>query len=255
MTSPATNETASNSFPCIKNVGLSGVLVSFSDDLTESANRAALAFRAELENAARPGITETTTSLTSTFVVFDPVRLPLEDLRAYLSKLLARKNWETAALPERRRLWRIPAVFGGEYGPQFDEVAKLAGLTPERAIEELTSTRLRVMTIGFAPGQPYLGSLPEKWDIPRQSGLTKQVPNGAIAVAIRQLVLFTTETPTGWRQVGRTAFRGFRPESDTPFALRPGDEVQFAPIDEETCASIRAKDKTGDGGAEWELLP
>ena len=255
MTSAATKKTTPNAFLRIKSVGLSGVLVSFSDTLTESANRAALAFRAELEETAPPGIIETTTSLTSTFVAFDPVCLPLEDLRAYLSKLLSRENWETATLPERRRLWRIPAVFGGEYGPQLEEAAKLAGLTPERAVEELTSTRLRVMTIGFAPGQPYLGSLPENWDIPRQSGLTKQVPNGAIAVAIRQLVLFTTETPTGWRQVGRTAFRGFRPESDTPFALRPGDEVQFTPIDEETCASIRAKDRTGDGGATWELLP
>jgi hypothetical protein len=33
-------------FPTLQNVGLSGVLVTFSNQLTEPANRAALAFRA-----------------------------------------------------------------------------------------------------------------------------------------------------------------------------------------------------------------
>ncbi|MEM6794791.1 MAG: glycoside hydrolase, partial [Acidobacteriota bacterium] len=38
-------------------------------------------------------------------------------------------------------------------------------------------------------------------------------------------------TPTGWRHVGQTAFKAFRPDSDTPFVLRPGDEVLFPATD------------------------
>lgn len=241
-------------FPRIVNAGLCGVLVSFSDVLSESANRAALAFRARIEITAPPGVVETTTSLTSVFIVYDPQRLGVAVLHGYLSELLKSEVWENAALPENRRLWRIPAVFGGDHGPQLDEAADMAGLAPLRAIKELSAARLRVMTIGFAPGQPYLGSLSEHWNIPRQSGLTKQVPSGAIAVAIRQLVMFTTQTPTGWRQVGQTAFRGFRPECEAPFALRPGDEVQFVPITAEEFDAIRSQDKTGDGGAEWDKI-
>lgn len=241
-------------FPRIVNVGLCGVLVSFSDVLSESANRAALACRARIEKTAPPGVVETTTSLTSVFIVYDPQALGVGVLHDYLSALLDSEVWEDAALPENRRLWRIPAVFGGAHGPQLDEAADLAGLTPQSAIKELSAARVRVMTIGFAPGQPYLGSLSKHWNIPRQSGLTKQVPSGAIAVAIRQLVMFTTQTPTGWRQVGQTAFRGFRPECATPFALRPGDEVQFVPISAEQFDTISSHDKTGDGGAEWEEI-
>jgi len=251
---PVPRPSTTQAFPCIRNVGLSGMLVSFSDVLSESANRAALAFRAHIEKTALPGISETTTSLTSTFVAYDPLLLSHDELYAFLSALLKSDIWENANLPENRRLWHIPAVFGGEFGPQLEEAAHLAGLNSQQAIAELTETRLRVMTLGFAPGQPYLGSLSENWNIPRQIGLTKHVPTGAIGVAICQLVLFTTETPTGWRQVGRTAFRGFRPESGSPFALRPGDEVQFSPITEKALGDIFAEDISGNGGATWEAL-
>ena len=106
---------------------------------------------------------------------------------------------------------------------------------------------MRVQTIGFAPGQPYLGELPEARDIPRQTDLTDRVPVGALTVATRQLVLFSVSTRTGWRHVGQTAFRSFRPESDAPFVLRPGDEVLFDAVDRETHA--RLLDAGADGGA------
>jgi allophanate hydrolase subunit 1 len=64
--------------------------------------------------------------------------------------------------------------------------------------------------------------------------------------------LFTTETPTGWRQLGRCGFRGFRPDAANPFALRPGDEIRFDPVPEERMAEILATDKTGDGAARVE---
>ena len=96
-----------------------------------------------------------------------------------------------------------------------------------------------MQTIGFAPGQPYLGELPEAWDIPRQTALTDRVPIGALTVAIRQLVLFSVSTPTGWRHIGQTAFRPFRPDAETPFVLRPGDEVIFEATDRECYERLR----------------
>ena len=157
-----------------------------------------------------------------------------------------------ADLPEGRRLWRIPTVYGTDLAPQLAEAAEAAGLTPEAAAQEIASTRVRVQTIGFAPGQPYLGELPEAWDIPRQTALTERVPIGALTVAIRQLVLFSVSTPTGWRHIGQTAFRPFRPDAETPFVLRPGDEVIFEATDRETYERLR-EDGT-DGGAVAEVI-
>lgn len=242
------------SFPVIRTVGLSGVLVSFSDALSDAANRAALAFRAGVDAEGIAGVIETSTSLSSTFISYDPARLPLAALHERLKRMLSAMDWGAARLPANRKRWHIPVAFDGESGPQLGEAAALAGVSPEQAIAEICAAPVRVMTIGFAPGLPYLGILPKNWNLPRQGGLTAQVPAGAIVVAIRQLVLFTTDTPTGWRWIGQTAFRGFRPESDTPFALSPGDEVQFAPVSAGALADIARADTTGDGGARCEVI-
>ena len=77
------------------------------------------------------------------------------------------------------------------------------------------------------------------------------MPAGALGLAIRQMVLFSVPTPTGWRHVGQTAFPLFRPESDTPFVLRPGDEVLFTPCDRDNLENMR---DGADGGAVSEAL-
>ena len=241
--------------PRIADVGFGGMLVTFSDALSDGANNAALAFRAAVESLGLDGIVETSTSLTSTFVSYEPTRLSRADLRAALEYLLKREDWTKSALPGDRNRWIIPAVFGGDtYGPQLEEASQLAGVAPETAIKQLCEKPLRVMTLGFAPGQPYLGSLPDNWDIPRQTGLTKRVPIGAITVAIRQIVLFSASTPTGWRQVGACGFHGFRPKSDQPFALKPGDEILFRPVSAQEMENACHNDPSGAGGATSERL-
>ena len=241
-------------FPRLSNIGLSGILVSFSDVLSEAANRAALAFRAHLEAATWDGIEETTTSLTSVYVGFDPKYISHATMEKDLQDLLKSRNWLLSELPQKRKLWRVPTVFGGEFGPQLDEAAELAQMTVQEAVMQLSNSPVQVLTIGYAPGQPYLGTLGEHWNIPRQTALTAKVPAGALVVAIRQLVLFTADSPTGWRHIGQTGFRGFRPQSDTPFPLRPGDEVIFDAIDAEKYANLAAQDSSGNFGATWEEI-
>ncbi len=215
------------SWPQIRTVGIDGLLVSFAAQLSEPANRAALAFRAAVEAEGWDAVEETSTSLVSTFLRFDPLHVTHDALRAKLHGLLTAKDWYHSDLPEGRRLFRIPTVYGTDLAPQLDDAAAAAGMTPEEAMRSISEQRVRVQTIGFAPGQPYLGVLPEAWDIPRLQDLTPKVTIGALVVAIRQLVLFSVSTPTGWRQVGQTAVRPFQPEASDPFLLRPGDEVEF----------------------------
>ncbi|WP_306151384.1 allophanate hydrolase subunit 1 [Roseovarius sp. MMSF_3281] len=239
-------------WPRIHTVGVDGMLVSFGQRLSEPANRAALALRAELERLSWDGVEECSTSLVSAYLRFDPLHLPHADLQARLAKLTSDRDWYQAALPEGRKLWRIPTVFGTDLAPQLEEAAQAAGMTAKEAVTSISSTQVRVQTIGFAAGQPYLGELDEAWDIPRQTELTERVPEGALTVAIRQLVLFSVSTPTGWRHIGQTGFRLFRPDSEVPFVLRPGDEVLFTPTDAETLQNMR--EGGPDAGATSEVL-
>ena len=238
-------------WPLIRTVGFDGLLVSFGDTLSEPANRAALAFRSALEVENWDGIEETSTSLVSAYLRFDPLVLPHTEIRAKLETLLKTRDWYETLLPSGRTLWRVPTSFEGAAAPQLAEAASAAGLSEADAISSITSTQVRVQTIGFAPGMPYLGELPEAWNIPRQTNLTDQVPAGGLCVAIRQLVLFPVATPTGWRHIGQTALQLFRPDAEGPFLLRPGDEVIFHVVSTETLSNM-ADDPLG--GAMREAL-
>lgn len=231
--------------PQIRDVGLSGLLVTFADTLSEPANRAALAFRAAVDAQGWDGVQETATSLASTFLRYDPLDTDRDALADRLSALLSETDWTEAPLPSGRQRWTIPVALGGAEGPQFDEAAEAAGLTPDAAREEIAAARPRVLSIGFAPGQAYLGHLPDHWNIPRLNDLSPNVPEGALVAAIRQLIVFSRTTPTGWRHIGQTAFRSFRPGADTPFPLSPGDEVAFEPIPAKDLEKFRDRDGGG----------
>ena len=56
------------------------------------------------------------------------------------------------------------------------------------------------------------------------------MPQGAVVVAVRQVIPFANAAPTGWRQIGRTAFRCYSTRRDPPIALKPGDTVRFTPV-------------------------
>lgn len=222
----------------------------FADTLSETANRAALAFRETLESDPPPGMTETATSLTSVLVRFRPDETRRAQLEEALSGRLDGRDWYRAPLPHGRKLWRIPAVFGGAMGPQLDDVAELIGLTPQQAIDDLAAAELRVLALGFAPGQPYLGFLGEHWNIPRQTQVTPEVPQGAVVVAVRQVIPFANAAPTGWRQIGRTAFRCYAGHGDPPIPLRAGDSLRFDPVPESDFARLAEAGPLGGAVAE-----
>lgn len=236
--------------PAFCPLGLDGVLVRFSRDLTPDANARASAFCAQITAADLPGVTEVASSLTSVRVAFDPGQTDRHKITGLLRDMLDDlQSVDTSP----RRLWHIPVAFGPAHAPQLAEAAELAGLTPDQAIAEITGTMVRVLAIGFAPGQPYLGLMPDHWDVPRQSALTPNVPKGALVTAVRQLIIFAAPTPTGWRQIGQCAFSVWRPDSDTPFALAAGDGVQFSAVSDDTLRDLQASTDT-NGGARCEVL-
>jgi KipI family sensor histidine kinase inhibitor len=233
---------------------LSGLLITFAAAMSEPANRAALSFRAAVDAQDWPEVKETSTSLVSTFLEVDLATTPAESMEERLRDLLQSKDWFSAPLPAGRTLWHVPTVYGTDLAPQLEEAAQVAGVDPDAAIKEISTSRVRVLTIGFAPGQPYTGELSETWNIPRQQGLTKSVPACALVVAIRQLIVFTNDTPTGWRHIGQTLFKTFRPDNPKPFTLAPGDELLFPAISRAEYDEIKTKDTSGLGGATHEAL-
>jgi KipI family sensor histidine kinase inhibitor len=236
--------------PELRPLGVDGVLVRFARTLTETANARAIGFCDRMRDADVLGVTEVASSLVSVRIGFDPLLTNRATITQAIKTILTS---EQATQNSPRRLWRIPVAFGPDYAPQLKEVATLAGLTPQKAIAQIEATTVRVIAIGFAPGQPYLGMLPPAWDVPRQSTLTDGLPRGALITAVRQLIIWAADAPTGWRHIGQTAFRVYLPEAPDPFAFEPGDAVQFSAVSDSDFRDIEANTDT-NGGAVCEVL-
>lgn len=232
--------------PDLLPLGPDGILLRVSMRTSPDASAEVRSLLARIEAAGLEGVTEVAGALSSVLVRFDPAKVSRKALTARLEDLPA-----VDSTKESRRIWSVPAAFGGEAGPQLAEACDLAGRSPEEAIADITGTTLDVLTIGFAPGQPYLGHLSEAWDIPRQTGLTPQVPAGAVVVALRQVIPFVNASTTGWRHVGLTAFRAFQRDREEPFALRTGDRLRFVHVTEKDIERLRGE-PDGLGGAKVE---
>jgi inhibitor of KinA len=173
----------------------------------------------------------------SLLVKFDAIRMGHSELEVILRKYLDRL--ETVALPESREL-EIPVCYGGEHGPDLNEVAAMHGLTPAQAIELHSSTTYLVYFLGFVPGFAYLGELPEALVTPRLPTPRRSVPPGSVGIAGRQTGVYPFATPGGWRLLGGTPTAMFRTDGKSFSLLYIGDRVRFVPISREQFAALES---------------
>jgi inhibitor of KinA len=217
-------------------MGDRGLLLEFGDEISreisEKVRRMALAIRAE----GMAGIVETVPTYRALLIVYNPVILPVEELKKGCIRV--EEGLRRIPLPEPK-LTRIPAVYGDGYGPDLEEVARYHRISPEEVIQLHCSKPYLIYMIGFMPGFPYMGELPRALVTPRLKTPRLSVPKGSVAIAQRQTGIYSISSPGGWHILGRTPAELFDPEKDPPALLRMGDFVQFYPINEKEFKEIR----------------
>jgi KipI family sensor histidine kinase inhibitor len=171
----------------------------------------------------------------SLLIKFDALKLQHEELENLLRTYVERMR--SVALPEPR-LVEIPVCYGGEYGPDLNEVAELHQMTVEQAIELHSSATYLVYFLGFAPGFAYLGDVAQQLATPRLPSPRKSVPAGSVGIAGRQTGVYPIATPGGWRLVGRTPVKMFQPDRAQMSLLALGDRVRFVPISPQQFAKL-----------------
>ncbi|MBZ0058894.1 5-oxoprolinase subunit PxpB [Leclercia adecarboxylata] len=142
---------------------------------------------------------------------------------------------ESEALEPDSRAIEIPVVYGTAAGPDLGEVARHAGLSEKQVVELHSSVDYVVWFLGFQPGFPYLGGLPEQLATPRRAEPRLQVPAGSVGIGGAQTGIYPLATPGGWQLIGHTSLPLFDPSRDEPVLLRPGDTVRFIPQKEGVC--------------------
>jgi KipI family sensor histidine kinase inhibitor len=136
---------------------------------------------------------------------------------------------ESEALEPQSRLMTIPVIYGGEDGPDLANVALHSGLTEKQVVELHASVEYVVWFLGFQPGFPYLGGLPERLAMPRHAEPRLRVPAGSVGIGGAQTGVYPLATPGGWQLLGRTPLALFDPMRQEPVLLRSGDRVRFVP--------------------------
>jgi KipI family sensor histidine kinase inhibitor len=211
------------------------LLVCFGQQITLDAHQRVRKLLRLLESEPIAGIRNLHPAYCSLLIEFDILKLQHEELEATLRPYLDRLA--DVILPPPRQL-EIPVCYGGEYGPDLDDVAAMHGMTPARAIELHASLAYTVYFLGFVPGFAYLGELPEALATPRLAAPRRTVPPGSVGIAGSQTGIYPFATPGGWRLLGRTPLAMFRPDRKAMSLLSIGDRVRFIPIIRERFLSL-----------------
>jgi inhibitor of KinA len=201
------------------------VLLVFDDRISLAAHRDVLRLTPRLQSVR--GVTNVHPAYASILIDFDPRAIRHREVAHVAAELFAHAG--TAPLPEPRTV-TIPVAYGGEHGPDLDAVAALTGHTPDEVVALHSSADYLVYFLGFSPGFPYLGGMPESIAAPRLETPRGRVAAGSVAIGGGQTGVYPTASPGGWRIIGRTPLRLFEPDADPPVLLRMGDHVRFVPL-------------------------
>lgn len=207
--------------------GDTAVTVEFGTEIDDAVNALCLAFDEALTAAAIPGVVETLPTYRSVMVQLDPLTI---DMAAFEARVLAVLDGlkPSAAKPKR---WKVPVVYGGEFGIDLADVASAHGLTVEEVIRRHSSRIYRVAMLGFLPGYCYLSGADQSIALPRRIDPRIKTPAGTVSIGGVQALFASVEAPSGWHLLGRTPVRNFMPDRDPVFLVGAGDEVVFEPIE------------------------
>jgi KipI family sensor histidine kinase inhibitor len=173
------------------------------------------AFRA-LRRARLRGVTDVVPAPASVLVRFDRSLASAKDLRQVLPALVGAR---AEAKPGRAHV--IDVRYGGEAGPDLEEVAHRLRMSQDEVINLHQSADYTVLATGFAPGFVYLGPLPQQLQLPRREDPRISVPAGSVAIADALSGVYGVRSGGGWWLIGRTEAPTFDPAKmpPTPFAI------------------------------------
>ena len=168
------------------------------------------------------GVQEVVASYDTLGVYVDPDQFSLSAFTARLESLAVSAHGGVGKLHE------VPVCY--ELGEDLETCCDELSLTEPQFVGLHSGREYLCYAVGFAPGFPYLGHLPQEI-----SGLSRlpaprlMVPAGAVGVTGDQTGIYPGGRPGGWRIVGATPLEIVSLE-DAYFPIKAGDRVVFSPV-------------------------
>ena len=217
--------------PRVLPLGDAALAVDFGAEFSDRVNARVIALADSLRRDPPPvALRDVVPGISSLTVHFDPASAGIGLLMTELERRAALAGPGEGASQDRdtgaSRVHEIPVIYGGDAGPDLQDVASFAGITTADVIARHAGRVYRVYMLGFLPGFAYLGEVDASIAAPRRSTPRQTVPAGSVGIAGRQTGVYPQVSPGGWQLIGRTDARMFDMAAGRSL-LEPGDRVRF----------------------------
>jgi inhibitor of KinA len=217
-------------------LGDRAIHIQLGSSIDEATHRRVRAVCTRLDAYPVPGLLEYVPAFASVVVHYEPLAVdaraapdasPGACMVASLERALRDLPDEALEAP---RIVEIPVCYGGDLGPDLEDLARTHAMTPDDVVRRHTEPDYLVYMLGFMPGFAYLGGLDPALVTPRRAVPRTHVPALSVGIGGSQTGVYPLESPGGWHLIGRTPQPMFLPAEEPPTLLRMGDRVRFRSI-------------------------
>lgn len=224
----------------ILTVGDCAVSVEFGQEISLEINHKVMALKMVLEQKPIRGIVEMIPTYCSLLIQYDPMELRYGQLREKLYTLV--NQLDKVEMPPKQVV-EIPVAYGGEYGPDLGEVARVHNISEDEVIKLHSEPEYPIYMLGFVAGFPYLGGMNKAIATPRKKSPRLKIEAGSVGIAGEQTGIYSVESPGGWQIIGRTPLKLYDVNRNEPVLLKAGQYIKFKPITKEEFRAMENEHK------------
>lgn len=237
-----TERVSASKWTQVRVAGDSALLLEFGERVDPQTSQAVHQTAQAVKAAAIDGIWGLIPAFTTLLIEIDPLVTSVEQVQDQLESLVIGDEHQ------RSRTFEVPVCYGGEWGEDLEWVAAQLHCTPDEVVRMHSDRPYYIYCLGFAPGFPLCGLLPDALRLPRRASPRVRVPAGSVAIAGIQTGVYPLASPGGWHVLGRTPARLFHWDREPFVRYRPGDWLIFRAIDRDEYARVQAQVTAGADG-------